>query len=203
MLLAVPARPELALSVLPPEAVEQMGRAYAPEGSLEAGRPVDSDLLMFGFYIYNNIGIAFRTFASGILGGLGSIFFLVYNGLAIGAVAGHIAHMGYGDNFYPFVIGHGAFELTAIVLAGAAGLRLGLSLLSPGSLSRTQALLAAGRRTVGLVYGVAGMLTIAAFLEAFWSPSALVPDTAKLTVGAVLWVYVLFYFLFVGRSHGS
>ena len=202
MLLAVPWRPELALSVLPPATVEQMGQQYAPDGSLKAGRPVDSDLLMFGYYIYNNIGIAFRTFASGILGGLGSIFFLVYNGLAIGAVTGHIKYMGYQGNFYPFAIGHGAFELTAIVLAGAAGLRLGLALLAPGRLTRGESLLAAGRRAIGLVYGVAGMLTIAAFLEAFWSPSA-APAMVKLIVGGVLWLYVLFYFLVAGRSYGS
>ena len=201
--LTVPWRPELALSVLPPATVEEMGQQYAPDGSLHAGRPVDSDLLMFGYYIYNNIGIAFRTFASGILGGLGSIFFLIYNGLVIGAVTGHIQHMGYQGNFYPFAIGHGAFELTAIVLAGAAGLRLGLSLLSPGRLSRGEALLAAGRRAIGMVYGVAGMLTIAAFLEAFWSSSAMVPATVKLIVGGVLWLYVLFYFLVAGRSYGS
>jgi uncharacterized membrane protein SpoIIM required for sporulation len=202
MRLAVAWRPELALSVLPPATVEQMSQSYAPDGSLEAGRPVDSDLLMFGYYIYNNIGIAFRTFASGILAGLGSIFFLIYNGLAIGAVAGHIEHMGYQENFYPFVIGHGSFELTALVLAGAAGLRMGLALLAPGRLSRGEALLAAGRRAVGLVYGVAGMLTIAAFLEAFWSPSE-APATVKLIVGGLLWLYVLFYFLVAGRSHGS
>lgn len=201
MLLAVPWRPELALSVLPPSTVEEMGEQYAPNGSLEAGRPVDSDLLMFGFYIRNNIGIAFRTFAGGILGGLGSIFYLVYNGLAIGAVMGHIEHMGYEGNFYPFVIGHGAFELTAIVLAGVAGLRLGLALLAPGRLSRSQALLASGRRAIGVVYGMAGMLTIAAFLEAFWSPSS-APATVKLVVGGLLWAYVLFYFLFAGRSDG-
>lgn len=202
MFLAVPWRPELALSVLPPETVEHMGQSYAPEGSLEAGRPVDSDLLMFGYYIYNNISIAFRTFAGGILGGLGSIFFLVYNGLAIGAVMGHIEHMGYQESFYSFVIGHGAFELTAIVLAGAAGLRLGLALLAPGRRSRGEALLGASRRAIGLVYGVAGMLTIAAFVEAFWSPSA-APVTVKLIVGGLLWLYVLFYFLVAGRSHGS
>jgi len=202
MLLAVPWRPELALTVLPSATVEEMGQQYAPNGSLEAGRPVDSDLLMFGFYIYNNVGIAFRTFAGGILGGLGSIFFLVYNGLAIGAVAGHIDFMGYQGNFYPFAIGHGAFELTAIVLAGAAGLRLGLALLAPGRLSRGQALVAAGRRSTGMVYGVAGMLTIAAFLEAFWSPSE-APAQVKLIVGGFLWLYVLFYFLVAGRSHGS
>jgi uncharacterized membrane protein SpoIIM required for sporulation len=202
MLLAVPGRPELALSVLPPSTVEEMGQQYAPNGSLETGRPVDSDLLMFGYYIYNNIGIAFRTFAGGILGGLGSIFFLVYNGLAIGAVAGHIQYMGYQDNFYPFAIGHGAFELTAIVLAGAAGLRLGFALLAPGRLSRGQALVAAARRATGMVYGVAAMLTIAAFLEAFWSPSA-APALVKLVVGGALWLYVLVYFLAGGRAQGA
>lgn len=202
MLLVVSGRPELALSILPPESVEEMGQSFGPGGSLEAGRALDSDLLMFGFYIYNNIGIAFRTFAGGILFGLGSIFFLVFNGLAIGASAGHVAHMGFGNNFYPFVIGHGAFELTAIVLAGAAGLRLGLALLAPGRLTRGQALLAAGKRVIGLVYGLTGMLTIAAFLEAFWSPSE-VSSTVKLVVGGFLWLYVVGYFLFAGRSHGS
>lgn len=199
---AVAWRPELALSVLPAETVEQMGQQYAPDGELGAERPVDSDLLMFGYYIYNNIGIAFRTFAGGILAGLGSIFFLVYNGLAMGAVAGHIEHMGYEESFYPFVIGHGAFELTAIVLAGVAGLRLGLALLAPGRLSRGEALREAGRRAVSLVSGVAGMLIIAAFLEAFWSPST-APATVKLVAGGVLWGYVSFYFLVAGRSHGS
>jgi hypothetical protein len=48
--------------------------------------PVDSDVLMFGYYIHNNVSIAFRTFAGGILGGVGSIFFLIYNGLIVGAV---------------------------------------------------------------------------------------------------------------------
>jgi len=49
----------------------KMARQFAPEGSLKAGRAVDSDVLMFGFYIYNNIGVAFRTFAGGILFGRG------------------------------------------------------------------------------------------------------------------------------------
>ena len=139
MTLLIPRHPEIAFSIMAPATVEQMGQQFSPGGSLEAGRPVDSDVLMFGYYIRNNIGIAFRTFAGGILGGVGSIFFLVYNGLAIGAVTGYVRQMGFGPQFFPFAIGHGAFELTAIVLAGAAGLRLGLALLAPGSLSRGRA----------------------------------------------------------------
>jgi uncharacterized membrane protein SpoIIM required for sporulation len=199
MTFLVPRNPELALAVLSPASIEEMGEQYAPGGSLQAGRPVDSDVLMFGYYIRNNIGIAFRTFAGGILGGVGSIFFLVYNGLVIGTVMGHIRQMGYGGRFFPFVIGHGAFELTAIVLAGAAGLRMGLALLSPGRLSRGQALLAAGRISIRILYGAAVMLVFAAFLEAFWSPMAQ-PAATKYGIGAILWTYVFSYFLLAGRQ---
>jgi uncharacterized membrane protein SpoIIM required for sporulation len=199
MTFLVPRYPELALAVLSPGSIEEMGEQYAPGGSLQAGRPVDSDVLMFGYYIRNNIGIAFRTFAGGILGGVGSIFFLVYNGLVIGAVMGHIRQMGYGGRFFPFVVGHGAFELTAIVLAGAAGLRMGLALLSPGRLSRGQALLAAGRISIRILYGAAVMLVFAAFLEAFWSPMSL-PAATKYGIGAILWGYVFSYFLLAGRQ---
>jgi uncharacterized membrane protein SpoIIM required for sporulation len=199
MAFLVPRHPELALAVLSPASIEQMGEQYSPQGSLEAGRPVDSDILMFGYYIRNNISIAFRTFAGGILGGVGSIFFLVYNGLVIGTVMGHIRQMGYGGRFFPFVIGHGAFELTAIVLAGAAGLRMGLALLSPGRVSRGQALLLAGRTSLRLLYGAAAMLVLAAFLEAFWSPLSQ-PAGTKYGVGIILWGYVFSYFLLAGRQ---
>jgi uncharacterized membrane protein SpoIIM required for sporulation len=108
--------------------------------------------------------------------------------------------MGYGENFYPFVIGHGAFELTAIVLSGAAGLRLGFALLAPGRLSRGQALLTAGRESVRILYGAAGMLVIAAFLEAFWSSAALVPPPVKYGVGAFFGAVVLLYLWLGGRT---
>jgi uncharacterized membrane protein SpoIIM required for sporulation len=198
MTLFVPHHPEVAFSILSPAEVEQMGQQFAPAGSLEAGRPVDSDVLMFGFYIRNNIGIAFRTFATGILGGVGSIFFLVYNGLSIGTVTGYVRQMGFGPQFFPFAIGHGAFELTAIVLAGAAGLRMGLALLAPGPVTRGRALLLAGRVSIRMLYGAAGMLVIAAFLEAFWSPLPQ-PAATKYGVGAVLWLSVLVYLAFAGR----
>ncbi len=124
---------------------------------------------MFGFYIMNNIGIAFQTFASGVLLGLGSLFFLLFNGLMIGSVAGHLTQIGYVQTFWPFVIGHGAFELTAITFAGAAGLKLGWALLAPGRLTRGEALRLAARRSVQLIAGVIVLLLLAAFTEACWS----------------------------------
>ncbi len=191
MMAAVSLRPELAYTVASPDALDGLAQSYAPEGSLHRGRPIDDDVVMFGYYILNNVSIAFRTFAGGILGGVGSVFYLVQNGLYMGAAAGQIGQLGYEPAFYSFVIGHGAFELTAIVLAGAAGLRLGLSVLAPGRLSRRQALREGARRSVVVLFGAAVMLVVAAFLEAFWSSSESVPMAAKFVTGGLFWGFVL------------
>jgi uncharacterized membrane protein SpoIIM required for sporulation len=113
-------------------------------------------------YIFNNVRIGFQTFASGLLFGLGAIFYLLYNGLFIGTITGHIVHSGLATNFFSFTSGHSAFELTAICLAGAAGLKLGYALVAPGQLTRGAALRAAATDAITLVAGVAGMLLIAA-----------------------------------------
>lgn len=191
----------LIYAVMSPDQVWQFESMYDP-GNRVLGRErgSDSDLLMFGFYIKNNIGIAFRTFAGGVLFGLGAIFFLVFNGVYLGAVFGHITRVGFVSTFYPFVIGHGAFELTAIVLAGAAGLRLGQSLVDPGPRRRLVALRLAGVEAMKIMYGTFLMLVIAAFLEAFWSSSTEIAISVKLAVGALLWLLVFAYFTLAGRG---
>ncbi len=200
------AHEDLIYSVMAPDQVNSFDQMYNPEaGKLGRERESDTDWAMFGFYIKNNIGIAFRTFASGIVFGLGSIFFLVFNGLHIGAVTGHIAQIGYYDTFFPFVVGHGAFELTAIVFSGAAGLKLGFALIAPGRYRRSVAVRHAASDAIQIMYGVALMLLIAAFLEAFWSSSSTLPIAVKYATGALLWLLVICYCVFSGKGqrHGS
>lgn len=201
MATAVIVDPELAYSVLDPETAAEYREMYDPAASRE--RPAQTDVLMFGYYVYNNVSIAFRTFAGGILFAVGSIFFLVTNGVVIGTVAGHMVRSGFGGEFFPFVVGHGAFELTAVVLAGAAGLKLGLALLDPGRLPRRQALLGAGRESIRMVYGIFALLVLAAFVEAFWSSSKVVPAEVKYVVGTVCWAAVAGYLLFAGRDRAA
>ena len=195
----IDARPEIAYSVLSPEQLASYEMMYRPGNRLE--RDETSDILMFGYYIRNNVGIGFRTFASGLFFGIGSVFFLLLNGLVIGAVAGHIFQLGYQDVFLPFVAGHGSLELTAIVLAGVAGLKLGMVLVRPGPLTRSQALKLTSRKTLPMVYGMALMLILAAMVEAFWSPAPF-PAQIKYAVGIGGWVAVALYFWLAGRSHG-
>ncbi|NIU61731.1 MAG: stage II sporulation protein M, partial [Pseudomonas stutzeri] len=95
--------PDLVYSVLPADQVAQMEQMYDPDASRLgrfAERGAGDDWLMFGYYVMNNIGIAFQTFASGLLFGLGTLFFLLFNGLTIGAVAGHLTGIGYHQPFW-------------------------------------------------------------------------------------------------------
>ncbi|MCG8668529.1 MAG: stage II sporulation protein M [Pseudomonadales bacterium] len=194
--------PSLAFSFFSPEQVNQFSEMYNPamHQDMREARGSSEDLYMFGFYIRNNIGIGFQTFASGILFGVGTLFYLIYNGLAIGGVAGYLTHLGFIETFYSFVVSHGAFELTAIGIAGAAGMKLGFALLMPGKLSRKHALLESAKTGIPLVYGVILFLFIAAFIEAFWSPATSIPNQVKYWVGGSFWVLVTLYFVFAGRG---
>ncbi|MEP7300367.1 MAG: stage II sporulation protein M [Caldimonas sp.] len=191
--------PGFILTVHDVAAVEQYDRMYGDGAGPIGRRDAGSDWAMFGHYIRNNIGIAFQCFASGIFFGAGSIFFLAVNGLMAGGVAGYLTWRGHGENFYSFVITHGAFELPALVLAGAAGLALGQALLAPGRQTRVAALKEAAERASVLVYGVTAMLLVAAALEAFWSSARWVDPVVKYAVGAACWAGVVGYFLFQGR----
>jgi len=189
---------EFVYSVMPVEQVRKFEQMYNPElRKLGRERESDTDLYMFGFYIKNNIGIAFTMFATGIFFCIGAIFFLIYNGLYIGTAMGHISSVGYTDTFFPFVVGHGSFELTALVFAGAAGLKIGHSLLIPGEYTRIKALQKASIGAIKIMYGAGLMLLIAAFIEAFWSSSSSLSNEVKYATGAALWIFVFYYCFFL------
>lgn len=166
-------------------------------------RESGDDLTMFGYYIYNNISIALRTFASGLLFGVGSAFFVFYNGLLLGAVAAHLVAVGSSVTFFPFVIGHGALELPALVIAGGTGLSLGHAILSPGARTRVESLQRAARAAVPIIYGFTLMLLGAAFIEAFWSSKHMLGDKVRYAVGAGLWLATLAYLLGAGRTRAA
>jgi uncharacterized membrane protein SpoIIM required for sporulation len=196
-------RPELVLSVLDAEQASQYEQMYSPNAeSIGRRRDADTDWLMFGFYIRNNITVAFQCFASGLLAGVGSLFFLALNGALSGAVGGYLVERGLSSTFFSFVVTHAAFELTAIVLSGAAGLRIGHAVLAPKRQTRVQALVQAARESMTIVYGFTIMLVIAALIEAFWSSARWLPHVVKYTVAGACWLGVISYFVFQGRRAG-
>jgi len=191
---------ELIYSILDDDKIAQIEYMYDPSnrkvGRAES-RGSDTNIAMFGFYIKNNTGIGFRTFAGGILAGIGTIFFLFYNGVLLGGIAGYISRLGFLETFWPFVSGHGAFELTAIVISGASGLMLAHAVIAPGNMKRIQALKKIAPDALKLVIGAAIMFFIAAFVEAFWSPSSFA-ISVKYIIAAIFWSLVTIYFIFAG-----
>jgi len=193
--------PDLVYSVMDGNQVRELESMYDPDLHDRFGREreADSDIYMFGFYIKNNTGIGFQVFAGGITFGVLTLFFLLFNGLFIGAAAGHLTQIGYTSTFWSFVATHSALELTAIVFAGAAGLKLATALWMPGRKTRIRALIDNSKIGVNIIYGTATMFIMAAFVEAFWSSIAWMPPIFKYMAAAILWALVFSYFLFMGR----
>ena len=195
--------PDFVHYLLSPAQIANFHEMYDPGNRRVGMRESDTSMMMFGFYIWNNVRIGFQTFAGGMLAGVGSAWFLGANGVILGAVSGYLTQVGYNETFWSFVAGHSSFELLAIVLSGAAGFRLGLAIIAPGKLSRKAALVAAARPAVRIMYGAAVMFFAAAFVEAFWSPITEVPFSIKIGLGVMGWVAFLAYFAFAGRSRAA
>ncbi len=195
--------PDVIYSFIDEPAVKQFEEMYDPEhGAGTKERAAEDDAAMFGFYIWNNISIAFRTFASGLVLGVGTLASLVFNALHLGLIAGHLIQEGSAQPFFTFAIGHSAFELTAMLLSGVAGMRLGLAIVAPGARTRLASLREAASESLPIVAGAALMLTIAAGIEAFWSPR-LLPAAVKYAVGAGLWILVAAWLGVAGRVSGD
>ena len=193
--LGAKASTDFTATVLPEAMLDHVERSF----SEMVTRDNSANVEMAGFYVYNNIGIAFRCFATGALFGLGSVFFLVYNGLLIGTVAGAVTRAGHGLNLLTFCCGHSPFELTAIVVAGTAGLYMGYLIVVTGGRTRWGSLRAGSRELFQLIMGAAAMLAIAASIEGFWSASS-APAPIKWALASLLSVAVALYFRYAGRD---
>ena len=149
--------------------------------------------------ITNNVQVALLAFAGGVLAGAGTVLLLVFNGVRLGTVLGLYANEGLLGVILAFVFPHGFMELTAICLAGGAGLWLGSAILMPGRHTRRAALQLRGREALSLLAGVVGLLVIAGIVEGFYSPSGL-PAIAKFAFGSASAALLAVYFTAAGRK---
>jgi len=200
-LLGTLASADFAATILPPQQLGMMEEMY--QQGFDAGRDVGEDSAMAGFYVLNNVGIAFRCFATGILFGVGSLFFSIYNGIVIGVTLGWVIRVGYGGNILTFICGHGPFELTAIVISAGAGMQMGWALVKTEGKTRLGSLRAQAHELGHLIMGAAAMLLIAAGLEGYWSPSSLPPQLKWAASGVFSTLVVLWLSLGGRRRRGK
>lgn len=193
--------PHWAYSFSSPQELAKYRQMYQPSQAHIGRGGSEGDVMMFGFYIWNNVSIGFRTFAGGIFGGIPALFSIAMNGVHSGVIAAWLSKdASTSQMFWSFVITHSSFELTGLLLSGMAGMRMGLALIHPGRRSRAHSLQAASLDMFPVIVGAALMIFLAAFFEAFWSASTAVSAETKYAVGALCWTLVIGFFLFAGRG---
>jgi uncharacterized membrane protein SpoIIM required for sporulation len=146
----------------------------------------------------NNINVTFYAFAGGVLAGIGTLLVLAQNGLLLGMVMSLCIRYRFWE-IPIFISAHGVIEMTAIFIAGGAGLLIGKALLMPGDLRRIDALVTNGRLAIKLILGCIPMLLIAGLIEGFISPAHIAP-AFKFSISALSALMMTIYFLKPDRA---
>jgi uncharacterized membrane protein SpoIIM required for sporulation len=147
----------------------------------------------------HNIKVTFYAFAFGAFAGVGTLFYMAFNGANIASVLALTFRAGFGRDLLTFMAGHGVIELSCIFIAGGAGLMIGSAMLMPGDLSRGDALKKRGLEAILLMLGIAPLLVLAGIIEAFISPANINP-TIKFSIAGLTGVALYSYLLLAGRT---
>lgn len=151
-----------------------------------------------GTVTVNNIIVSFMAMALGLVPVLGPVFVLAYNGLNVGVVGAVMHHAGEGPQFWGLISPHGLLEISAIIIAGAAGLRISWAIVAPGDRRRSTALAEEGLRAVVIVIGLTLCFVVAGFIEGFVTPSGM-PTALRVGVGVSVLVAFVAYVVILGQ----
>lgn len=147
----------------------------------------------------NNVRVAILAFAAGILLCVVTAALLVYNGAAVGVAAGLFTAAGQPGRFWGLILPHGMLELSAVIVAGAAGLSLGWAIVVPGDRTRRDALAEQGRRSVSIVLGLIVAFLVAGLIEGFVTGQPW-PTGLRVAIGALAWLVFVLYVVVLGRA---
>lgn len=153
---------------------------------------------MSAMIVTNNIKVSIMAFAGAITLGAFTVYIIAYNGLMLGGLGALFANAGFGYDFWATVAPHGVIELTAIQIAGGAGLLIAAGVIYPGRRRRRDAIVANAKRASTLIVGVAAMLLVAGTIEGFISPQRWPPEV-RIGIGLLTAAALILYFGFGGR----
>jgi len=187
--------PDYAEQVLTPSMIHQLEQNFDEPLT---GRAYELNLIMAAGYIQHNTSIGLKCFAGGLLI-IPGLFVTMFNAGFLGAAFGYMARpeVSAGENFFQFVTAHGPFELTAVVLSAGAGLRLGVSLLITHGFTRVDSLRKTANEAMPIMAAAMILFFLAAFTEAFISPSSL-PYVIKAIWAIASSTGLMFYFVVLG-----
>jgi uncharacterized membrane protein SpoIIM required for sporulation len=178
--------------------------------NIENGEPMnvyasDSELKMFILITFNNIKVSFIVFALGLMTGFGSGLSLFGNGVMLGAFQTFMFQYQVGYESMLAIWLHGTFEISAIIIAGAAGFALGNGWLFPGTYSRGYAFRQGAKRGLKIVVGLIPVFITAGFIESYLTRHTEYPTYIRLSIILFSLICVLFYYIILPqlRHHGK
>lgn len=151
---------------------------------------------MFAGITVNNIRVAFIAFVLGLLGGIGTVYILVYNGIMVGVFQYFFYSKGLFLTSFLTIWIHGAIEISAIIIAGAAGIILGNGLLFPGTYKRSTSMQISSKRALRILLGTVPLFIIAGLLESFVTRLTGLPTIVKVMIIAFSFLLVLTMYVF-------
>lgn len=186
---------DAALDASAPEAV----RAAYVEDDFEAYYSSEPASQFAAEVTFNNIQVSITAFALGILACIPTAGILAFNGANVGLAGGLFHAVGEWERFWGLILPHGLLEISAVIVAGGAGLRLGWTLIDPGDRPRMQALTEEGRQAVLVVLGLVGAFVVAGLIEGFVTGSPL-PTLVRVGIGVLVEVAFITYIVRLGRA---
>ena len=191
--------PEFATIILGKQYIEMTNENIEKDDPMAVYKD-ERKLDMFFGITYNNIRVAFLAFVVGLFGSMGTILILMTNGIMVGAFQYYFYSKGYFLTSFLTIWIHGTIEISAIIIAGAAGIILGNGLLFPKTYSRSSALQISSRRAIRILLGTVPLFIIAGLLEAFVTRLTEMPIFLKLfiiggSLGLIVFMFMIYPWL--------
>lgn len=173
--------------------------------NIEDGRPMGiydsaSELSMFVRITSNNILVSFRVFAFGVLCSVGTVVMLFYNGIMLGSFQYFFYQKGLLAHTASTIWIHGTLEISAIVIAGAAGIAMGNSFLFPGTYPRMYALKRGAKDGIKLLLSLVPVFIMAGFLESFVTRYEYMHWFPKFVIIGSSAFFILYYYVWLPRK---
>jgi uncharacterized membrane protein SpoIIM required for sporulation len=168
--------------------------------NIENGRPMDvydnyEEFSMFLRIVFNNIGVSFRAFVMGMFTGFGTGLILFYNGVMVGTFQTLFFQHQAGWESMLSIWLHGTFEISAIIIAGAAGFALGNGWLFPGTYSLRYAFMQGAKRGLKIIAGLIPVFIVAGFIESYLTRHTEYPDALRLAIILFSLICVIYYYI--------
>lgn len=159
-----------------------------------------SNTEQFLFYVLNNNWVGIQLFLLGAALGIGTLCLLAYTGFSLGLMMGYLSATGYNEMLWPTILAHSSFEIIALLVAAVAGLKWGFSLVLISDPARRRDFSMRFAQSVVLLFNAMIFFVVAAFIEAYWSSGYVAATQTKYIVGALSWLLMISYLLFVGHT---